>query len=481
MGMNASKEKEIFESKPVLYSIFSLALPSVIGQIILVLYNLADTFFVGLTENSVMINAVGICMPVYTMLTAISNLFGIGGSSVISRSLGKGNEKRARRASSFAFWGSLVVSALYCLIILIFAEQIANLIGGNGDAMLISQAASYLRICVSLCGIPTVISNLLSHLLRSQGKSLHASLGIALGGVLNIALDPLFIFVICGVENAAVGAAIATGIANTLAMLYYVIVFLVYKGKLIIDLSFTKKIFKDGLISEVLTIGLPACLMTLCENISYAILGNLMGSVDKINKLPLTGVEVAKKVNMFAHSVVRGMSQGVLPLIGYNKASGNRKRMKKVVFTAGGISLALAILAAAVNIIPFTGKSLISLFLHGEGENVINSQQFAYYFLIMFSIGAPFSAVAYTIISFFQACGKAWRSLILALLRKGILDIPLMFIIPLMWPTYGIVAATPIADAICCAVAVVLFLYYIKRHAKDVPPAETGKMIEGTC
>lgn len=479
--MDTTKEKNLFENKPVLYSIFALALPSVIGQIILVLYNLADTFFVGLTENSVMINAVGICMPVYTMLTAISNLFGIGGSSVISRSLGKGNIKRARRASSFAFWGSLAVSTIYCLAILIFAEPIADLIGGNGDAELIKQAASYLRICVSICGIPTVISNLLSHLLRSQGKSLHASLGIAIGGVLNIALDPLFIFVICGVENAAVGAAIATGITNTIAMLYYVVIFIVYKGKLIIDLSFTKKMFKDGLIGEVLTIGLPACLMTLCENISYAILGNLMGTVDKVNKIPLTGVEVAKKVNMFAHSVVRGMSQGVLPLIGYNKASGNRKRMKKVVFTAGGISLAIAIIAATVNSIPFSGQGLISLFLHGESENIANSQQYAYYFLIMFSIGAPFSAVAYTIISFFQACGKAWRSLILALLRKGILDIPLMFIIPIIWPTYGIVAATPIADAICCVVALVLFLHYIKHHAKDEIPVEKATFLKGGC
>ena len=479
MSMTASKEKELFENKPVLQAIFNLALPSVIGQIILVLYNLADTFFVGLTENSVMINAVGICMPVYTMLTAISNLFGIGGSSVISRSLGKGNVKRAKRASSFAFWGSLVVSAIYCLVILIFAKPIANVIGGNGDAELINQAASYLRICVSICGIPTVISNLLSHLLRSQGKSLHASLGIGIGGILNIALDPLFIFVICGVENAAIGAAIATGLSNVIAMVYYVVVFIVYKNKLVIDISFTKKIFKDGLIGEVLTIGLPACLMTLCENISYAILGNLMGSVDKVNKIPLTGVEVAKKVNMFAHSVVRGMSQGVLPLIGYNKASGNRKRMKKVVFTAGGISLGIAIIAAAVNIIPFSGQGLISLFLHGSGSSIGDSQQYAYYFLIMFSIGAPFSAVAYTIISFFQACGKAWRSLILALLRKGILDIPLMFIIPLIWPTYGIVAATPIADAICCGVAIVLFVYYIKRHAKDAIPLENKESLQG--
>ncbi len=475
--MDDAKRTDLFENKPILLAVLSLALPSIIGQIILVIYNMADTLFVGLTENYILINAVTICMPAYMILTAISNLFGVGGSSVIARSLGKGNEKRARRASSFAFWGCLVVSIIYCAIIAIFAEQIADILGANGDSETIKHAAYYLRIAVAICGVPTAINTLFSHLIRSQGLSFHASFGIALGGILNVALDPLFIFVICGKDNAAVGAALATGLSNVIALLYYVFVFIFLKKKLIVDISFTKKMFKDGLIREVMLIGLPACLMTLFENISYAILGNQMG---RLSAEALTGVEVAKKVNMFAHNAVRGMAQGVLPLIGYNKSSGNRRRMRKIVYTSGLISLGIALVAAAINMIPFTGKALISLFLHGDVENLAVRQNYAYWFLFILSIGAPFSAIAYTVISFFQAVGKAWRSLILALLRKGILDIPLMFILQAIATTdfkpYSIALATPVADAICCIVALLLFFIYIKYHGHNRPEASVKKV-----
>lgn len=462
--MHPSKEKELFENKSVLYSIFALALPSIIGQIILVIYNMADTFFVGLTENATLINAVTICMPTYMLLTAISNLFGVGGASVIARSLGKGYEKRARRASSFAFWGCLITSLIYCLIIVIFADQIADLLGASGDPATIHHAALYLRIAVAACGIPTAINTLFAHLIRAQGKSFHASFGIAFGGILNIALDPLFIFVIVGKENAVLGAALATGVSNIAALLYYVIVFIVLRKNLVIHIGFTKKIFKDGLIREVLLVGLPACLMTLFENISYMILGNLMGTM---SSEALTGVEVSKKINMFAHNAVRGMAQGVLPLIGYNKSSGNRTRMKRIVLTSGAISLGIALVVALINMIPFTGQSIITLFLHGDIANLEIRQQYAYWFLFIFSIGAPFSAIAYTVISFFQAVGKAWRSLILALLRKGIIDIPLMFILNICFPVYGIVIATPIADAICCITSIILIIYYLQHHGQD--------------
>ena len=465
--MDDAKRTDLFENKPIIVAVLAMALPSIIGQIILVIYNMADTLFVGLTENHILINAVTICMPAYMILTAISNLFGVGGSSVIARSLGKGNEKRARRASSFAFWGCLLVSLIYCAIIAIFAENIAHMLGAN-DAETINHAAYYLRIAVAICGVPTAINTLFSHLIRSQGLGFHASFGIALGGILNVALDPLFIFVICGKENAAVGAALATGISNVIALLYYVFVFIFLRKKLIVDISFTKKIFKDHLIQEVLLIGLPACLMTLFENISYAILGNQMGA---LSAEALTGVEVAKKVNMFAHNAVRGMAQGVLPLIGYNKSSGNRRRMRKIVYTSGAISLGIALVAMIINMIPFTGRGLISLFLHGGVENLEIRQNYAYWFLFIFSIGAPFSAIAYTVISFFQAVGKAWRSLILALLRKGILDIPLMFILQALatmdFKPYSITMATPIADIICCLVAVILFAVYIKYHGHN--------------
>lgn len=466
------KQVYLFEKAPYLKAILVLAVPSIIAQLILVIYNMADTFFIGqastapyYVENGLqnaLVAGITICMPLYMILSAISNLFGIGASSVMSRSMGKQNYERARNASRFAFWGCLVVSILYCGLMLIFKRPVASFLSG-GNPEVIAYAETYILITVVICGVPTALNTLLSHLFRAEGKSTHAMAGIVIGGVLNILLDPLFMFAIFPIEQAGLAAALATGISNVIALGYYLICYLIMHKKLVISFKFKPKMFNNGVPRECLIIGLPACLMTLCENISYMILDNLMGTVSTdvvVTKATLAGIGAAKKINMFAHSTVRGMTQGVLPLIGYNKTSGNRHRMRRIVYISAGISLGIALLCMAASLV--FGTQLSEIFLH-ETESIKYSAKF----LKILSLGAPSSAIAYSIISFFQAVGKAWRSLILALLRKGILDIPLMYIINIFYPIYGIVMATPIADLLCAIIAVVLFCIYIHNHGHD--------------
>ncbi len=477
------KKKDLFEKQPILKAIFSLAIPSIIGQLILVIYNMTDTFFIGQAStmigsslSSELVAGVTICMPVYMILSAISNLFGIGGASVISRSLGKGNAWRAKESSRFAFYSCLITTIVYCLLILLISQPLAMFLSGNAPETA-KFARQYILYCVVIFGIPTALNTLFSHLLRAQGKSLHASIGIALGGILNCALDPLFMFVIFPIEKAAIAAAVATGVGNTIALIYYLVYFIVGRKKLVISLKFSKKIFTEGIPGEVVKVGTPACLMTLCENISYMVLDNLVGTVITAKAITeeslqqsaaaLAGVGVAKKINMLAHSIVRGMTQGVLPLIGYNKSSGNRKRMSKVVYCSGAISLAVAIICMIISLI--FAKPLSEIFVHEEASIFRASE-----FLMILCIGAPFSAIGYTVISFFQACGKAWRSLLLALLRKGIMDIPLMLIFYFIaigsGDTHGpelIIWATPIADMVCCLVSIILFTIYLKNHGQN--------------
>ena len=466
------KQVYLFEKAPYLKAILTLAVPSIIAQLILVIYNMADTFFIGQASTAeyfvsnglqnALVAGITICMPLYMILSAISNLFGIGASSVMSRSMGKQNYERARNASRFAFWGCLTTSILYCGLMLIFLKPIASFLSG-GNPEVSNYAETYILVTVIICGVPTALNTLLSHLFRAEGKSTHAMIGIVVGGLLNIMLDPLFMFVFFPIEQAGLAAALATGISNGIALIYYLVCYLLMHKKLVISFKFKPKMFNFGVPRECLIIGLPACLMTLCENISYMILDNLMGTVSTdivITKATLAGVGAAKKINMFAHSTVRGMTQGVLPLIGYNKTSGNRHRMRMIVYISAGISLAIALLCMTVNLI--FGTQLSEIFLH-ETESI----KYAGAFLKIFSLGAPSSAIAYTVISFFQAVGKAWRSLILALLRKVILDIPLMYILNAAYPIYGIVIATPIADFLCVITAIILFAVYIHNHGHD--------------
>lgn len=477
------KKRLLFEKAPITNAIFSLAIPSIISQLILVIYNMVDTFFIGQASRMIdeslaseLIAGVTISMPIYMILTAISNLFGIGAASVISRSLGKGNLWRAKNSSRFAFWGCLFTTLAYSLLILLINKPVAYFISG-GAPLTAKFAEEYILFCVCIFGVPTAINTLFSHLIRSQGKSTHASIGIALGGILNCILDPIFIFVIFDIEDAAIAAALATGVANVVALIYYLVLFFLKRKTLVISLKLSSKALSENIPKEVLRIGTPACLMTLCENISYIILDNLVGTVLTLNALTeetlslsasaLAGVGVAKKINMVAHSIVRGMSQGVLPLIGYNKSSGNRRRMTKIVYVSGLISFSIALLCTLLS---FTfARPFSNIFVHEE-----QSILYASLFLKILSIGAPLSALAYTVISFFQAVGKAWRSLILALLRKGILDIPLMYIFHYIASqnenSFGpglILWATPISDFVCAIISLTLLFVYIKWHGQD--------------
>ena len=457
-------ETRLFEQAPIVRAILALAIPTVISQIILVIYNMADTFFIGLTGSDARITAVTVCMPAFMFLSAISNLFGVGGASVIARALGAGDERTARNAASFAFWGCAAVTLLYAAAARLGMAAFVNLLGGSAPEVH-AEACQYLIWTVVLGGLATAWNALLGHLVRSEGRSLQAGFGIALGGVLNIGLDPLFMFVLLPKGREVMGAAIATSLSNLIATLYFLAVIARNRRRSVLSLRPRAEALRGGIPGDVLATGLPACLMTLCENISYAVLDNLMALSGMLMQ---AGLGVAKKVNMLAHCMARGMSQGVLPLIGYNYASGNHRRMRSAVVIATSISVSLA--AACMAACLLFSRGMIGVFIQHKSDSLVYGARF----LRILCLGGPFSACAYGVISFFQAVGESRKSFVLAILRKGVLDIPLMFLLLRRIPVYGIVWATPIADVLCCAAAVALFTAFI-RHLS--PEAGLGRAL----
>ena len=438
--MKDAEKLDLFAHCPVWKAVVKLAVPTVISQIILVVYNMADTFFIGLTGSDAMITAVTVCMPAFMFLSAISNLFGVGGASVIARALGAEDNDRAQNTAGFAFGGCVAVTLLYSIFAWIFEDTFMNLLGGR-DPEVHASAIQYLRCTVIVGGVATSLNALLGHLVRSEGYATQASIGIAMGGILNIGLDPLFMFVLLPKGQEVLGAAIATTLSNLIATVYFLVLMFVRRERSVLSLKPSWKMFSFGIPGDVLATGLPACLMTLCGTAMQA------------------GIGVAKKVNMLAHCIVRGMAQGVLPLIAFNFASGNLKRMKSAVTISTSISVLMATLCMAASLL--FSRTLIGLFIqHGS-----SSVDYGAAFLRILCIGGPFSACAYAFISFFQATGEGMRSFILAILRKGILDIPLMFILKEIIPIYGIVWATPIADILCCIVALILFTRQMRRYA----------------
>ena len=451
--MEAARKRELFETCSVTEAILRMALPTVVGQIILVIYNMADTFFVGLTGNDAMLTAVTVCMPAFMFLSAISNLFGVGGASVIARAMGRGDPGRAGAASGFAFWGCMAVTALYSLLTWVFRHGFVDLLGGvNPEAH--AAAVEYLFYTVVCGGVVTATGVLFSHLIRAEGRALHASIGIALGGVSNILLDPLFMFRILPPGREAAGAAIATCLSNCISLLYFLVILLYNQKHSILNFRPVRRCLEARVPAEIFAAVIPACVMTLFENVSYAVLDKLM-SFSGIQMQ--AGIGVAKKVNMLAHCIVRGIAQGSLPLIAYNYASGSRDRMRAAVRVSHNISVCMAGLCMLVSLI--FARPLIGIFIHHASRSL----DAGVVFLRILCIGGPFSASAYTYISFFQAVGEGKKSFLLAILRKGVLDIPLMFALGAVLPVYGIVSATPLADVVCCLTANIVFAAFIHR------------------
>lgn len=452
--MVEEKKYTVFETCPVCKAVWTLALPTVAGQIILVIYNMADTFFIGLTENDAMLTAVTICMPAFLFLSAISNLFGIGGAGMISRSLGKHNSAAAKAVSALAIWGCLLLSILYVLGVGVFSDIFIRLLGGKNEAVH-AYAKTYLFCIVCVFGISASMSTMFSHLIRSEGLAFQASFGISMGGILNMILDPLFMFVLLPKGQEVFGAAIATGLSNFAALVYYLIIVRRKKdSRSVITFRFSRVHLTEELVKGMFSTGLPACLMTLFENISYTVLDNLMAANGIVYQ---AGLGVAKKINMLAHCITRGISQGVLPMIGYNYSAGNVRRMRQTVTHSMLLCVGSSLLCMVGSIL--LSRQLISLFIQSGSEAIGHGSQF----LRILCIGCPFSACAYAVISFFQAVGCGRRSAVLAMLRKGILDIPLMFLLKNLGKGSGIVLATPIADAVCCGIALALFLHFNRQ------------------
>ena len=446
------KNRYIFENAPVLRAVLRLALPTIMSQIILVVYNMADTFFISMTDSDIKLSAVTLCMPAFMILTAVANLFGVGGAAAISRANGAGKPRNAAWASAFSFYGCFFTTLIYSLLTGLTLRGTVNLLGAVHPEMQ-AEAAGYLLRTVVFGGIFTSTNALLSHLVRAEGRSFAAGFGVMFGSILNIVLDPLFMFVLMpkGREVAAVAAA--TAVSNAAGTLYFLILLLKARKMSSLSFRFTLAPLRNGIAKEILSTGLPACLMTLMENVSYAVLGHLMAAAGVAFQ---AGIGVAKKVNMLAHCMTRGVTQGVLPLIAYSYARGNYRRMKKAVLLSAGVSVFLSVLWMGAGLI--FGKELVGIFLEG-GESL----SYGVRFLEILCIGCPFSAFAYTVISFLQAVEKSRRSFLLAILRKGILDIPMMLLIFELAHPSSIVWATPVTDLICCAVAAGLFVPCMKQ------------------
>lgn len=453
------KNTELFEEQPVSKAVVSLVVPTVISQLITVAYNMADTFFIGQMGDPNQVAAVSLCMPLFVLLTGMANLFGIGGSSLISRSLGERNVERARKVSAFCVWTAGISAFAYGLLVFGLREYILPAVGANRDTY--GFCSRYVLWAIGAGAVPTVLSAVLAHLVRAEGNSKQASFGMVMGGVLNIALDPFFISLF-GFEVA--GAAIATMLSNLAAALYFIVLIVGKRGNTILTLNPRHYTWRMRIPFEVLLVGLPSCMMSLMGVCSSIVMNRLM--VSYCNEA-VAGVGVAKKVDMLAFAIATGVSQGVLPLVAYNYSAGKFKRMMSAVKTAFFYSLVIATLGMVLLLT--CAEPIVSAFIDDPA-----TVEYGGRFQRIICVTCPCISVTMIIITLYQATGKKAQPLVLSLLRKGGLDIPAMFLLNRQIGIDGVVWATPAADLGAMLVAICLFISFGKRVGKEI---EASKLL----
>lgn len=442
-----NENKELFEDQPVSKAVISLVVPTIISQLITVVYNMADTFFIGQVGDPNQVAAVSLCMPLFILLTGMANLFGIGGSSLISRSLGIGNTERARNVSAFSIWTAAAVSLAYGLLVFSLRGYILPAVGANEATY--DFCSRYIFWAIAVGAVPTVLNAAFAHLVRAEGYSKQASFGMAMGGILNIILDPVFISLL-GFEVA--GAAIATMLSNLAATAYFIVLIAGKKGTTVLTLDPRYYTWGMNIPFEVLLVGLPSCMMNLMGVFSNIVMNRLMASY--CNEA-VAGIGIAKKIDMLAFAIATGMSQGVLPLIGYNYSAKNFKRMMSAVKTAFAYSLAIALLGM-IFLLTCAGP-IVRAFIDDPLTVEYGSR-----FQRIICVTGPCISVTMIIITLFQSVGKKVQPLFLSLLRKGCLDIPAMLLMNRWVGINGIAWATPTADFTAMLIAVCLFVPFWK-------------------
>lgn len=436
---------------PVRSAVRKQITPAIISQMIALVYQLADTYFIGLLDLPAQTAAVTVAYPSFLMLTAISNLFGVGGASALSRALGKHDERSAGQISAVAFWFGLLAAGVYVLLYAVVRAPILRLSGASDETLPI--ALGYVRWVVLIGGVPTVLNILLSNLVRAEGRAAQASFGVSLGGVLNLLLDPLFVLPRF-LDLGAAGAGLATALSNGASMVYLLAVVLRGRGtvlRLSPGLAYTARRH----LGRIAAIGFPSALQYALTVVAVSAQAKF---VSQYPTAAVAALGITKKIDQLPLYFSIGVSSGILPLLAYNHASGDVARRRSVFRWGVGVSLGFALLCLAV--FETFAPQLSSVFIR-DAETV----SYAASFLRRMVTAMPLMSVAYPMIIQFQAMGRARESLVCSVLRKGVLDIPLLFLMDALVPLYGLMWVQPIVDLISLTAALLLYLRIRKKES----------------
>lgn len=445
----------LFEQTPIPKAVAQLAVPTILSSLVMILYNLADTFWVGVLNDPIQNAAVTLAAPVLLAFNAVNNLFGVGSSSMMSRALGRKDFETVSRSSAFGFYCSVICGAIFSLLCTVFQQPLLGMLGA--DAVTTEATRSYLFWTVNCGAVPAILNVVMAYLVRAEGSAMHASIGTMSGCLLNIVLDPIFILP-WGLNMGAGGAGCATFVSNCVACLYFMVLLFVKKGKTYVCINPKKFCLRKEIVSGVCAVGIPASIQNLLNVTGMTILNNFSSAYGAD---AVAAIGICQKIYMVPMYVSQGISQGVMPLVSYNYSSGNIARMKHAVSFARKVALSVIISVAALFF--FFPGFWVSLFM--KNEVII---EYGTHLMRGFCLGLPFLSIDFLAVGVFQAVGMGRESLLFAILRKIVLEIPALFILNAMVGLYGLAYAQFCAEVIL-ATAAILVLRRLFRRLENCP------------
>ncbi len=444
---------EIFERLPVPKAVRTMAVPTVISQLIVLIYNMADTFFIGRTNNPYMVAGASLILPLFNITLSLSGLAGVGGGALISRLLGIRKTEEARRVYSFCVWLGLLVSALFSLGTLLTMGPLMTLLGADTDTH--AYAAGY-AFFVIVCGaVPTVLSNTLANLIRSVGESRRAGLGITMGGLINIVLDPLFMFVLLPEGMEIYGAGAATFLSNCLACVYFMLVLRRLRSREPVLRLGSPLAFPSGRsIAGIFTVGVPSAVVTFLFDLDYIVIDRLMSGYTGV---ALAAVGIVLKVERLPLNIGIGICQGMVPIVAYNYAAKNYPRMNAV----KAYSLKTGLLCAAVSILLyelFAGQ-IMGLFIDDAQTVALGTG-----FLRARVLATPLMFLSFFHVHLFNGFGEGGYALFFGVMRWLAFNIPMLFLLNALFGMYGIVWSQVTADSLTVLLSLWVYRRYERKH-----------------
>lgn len=453
--MQSADKNELFESMPIPRAVANLAVPTILSSLVMVLYNLADTYFVGMLNDPLQNAAVTLAAPVLLAFNAVNNLFGVGTSSMMSRALGRKEYDMVRRSSVFGFYSALFCGVAFAVLCSVFKGPLLSLLGA--DEVTAPATAAYMLWTVSFGAAPAILNVVLAYLVRSEGASLHASIGTMSGCLLNMVLDPVFILP-WGLGMGAAGAGLATFLSNVVACGYFLVLLYIKRKTTYVCIDPRMLGIRKRIVLGICSVGIPAAIQNLLNVTGMTILNNF---TSEYGADAVAAMGISQKISMVPLQIALGFSQGIMPLISYNYASGNHPRMKKAITFA--MKLMLPALFGIMVIFCLCSAGLTGAFM--ENESII---AYGTRFLRGFSLALPFLGMDFLAVGVFQALGMGKNALVFAVMRKVVLEIPALFILNWLFSLYGLPYAQPFAEMVL-AVAAVFMLHRIFKRCNLQP------------